>query len=82
MTFNIEKMVSGLILLIIGIVIVFNIVGNTATTLTDASENISGSGLPLANLFAGNGVVLIVFMAGILLAIIFGVLKFARGKHN
>lgn len=77
---EIEKKVTGLILLIVGIVVIFNIVGNTATTLTDASTNISSSGLPLASLFSSNGVVMLIFMAGILLTIIFAVMKNARNK--
>lgn len=75
---KVAGMVTGLIMLIIGIVVIFNIVGNSSTTLTDASNNISGSGLPLASMFASNGVVLLVFMAGILLAIIIAVMKFAN----
>ena len=63
-------MITGLILLIVGIIVIFQIVGQTATDLTSASDNISTSGLPLASLFASNGVVLLVFMAGILISII------------
>lgn len=67
---NIQKGVTSVILVIIGIVLIFQIVGNTAEDLTDASDNISGSGLPLASLFESDGVVLLIFMAGILLAIV------------
>lgn len=77
---NIKGMVTAVILTIIGIIIVFQIVGSTSTDLTLASGNISSSGLPLANLFAANGVVLLVFMAGILLAII-GVAMKMGGKQ-
>ena len=67
---DVGKMVTGVVLVIVGIVVIFYLVGNTAPTLTAAADNISGSGLPLAGLFASNGVVLLIFMAGILLTII------------
>jgi len=67
---NVKGMVTSLVLLIVAIIVIFQIVGQTSTDLTNAADNISGSGLPLANLFASNGVVLLVFMAGILLSII------------
>jgi hypothetical protein len=66
----VKKIVTGLILGIIGIVVIFYIIGSTAGTLTEASGNISTSGLPLANLFSSNGVVLLIIMAGVLLAVI------------
>lgn len=72
---NIKVMITGVILTIIAIVVVFNIVGGTSTTLTTAADNISGSGLPLATLFQSTGVVLLIFMAGILLAVIGLVMK-------
>lgn len=76
-----NKLISGLVLLIVGIVVIFYIVGGTAGTLTTAAGNISNSGLPLAGLFASNGVVLLVVMAAILLAVIFMALKWAgKGK--
>ena len=77
---NISAMVTGLIMLIVGIVVVFYIVGSTASTLTTASTNISGSGLPLASLFGSNGVVLMIIMAGILIAIITVALKAGKSK--
>ena len=77
---NISAMVTGLIMLIVGIVVVFYIVGATASTLTTASTNISGSGLPLASLFGSNGVVLMIIMAGILIAIITVALKAGKSK--
>ena len=67
---DVGKLITSIVMVIVGIVIIFYIVGGTASTLTDAADNISGSGLPLAALFASNGVVLLIFMAGILLVII------------
>jgi hypothetical protein len=65
-----KGIITGVVLLIVGIVVIFYIVGGTSSTLTAAATNISGSGLPLASLFSSSGVVLMIFMAGLLLAII------------
>ena len=46
---DISKLVEGVVLGIVGIVVVFLLVGNLAPTITDASDNISGSGLPHFN---------------------------------
>lgn len=63
-------MVTGVVLTIVGIIVIFLLVGNSASSITDAADNISGSGLPLAGLFSSSGVVLLIFMAGIMLAVI------------
>lgn len=74
-----DGMITKLVMLIVGIVVIFYIVGGTAGTLTTAAGNISSSGLPLAGLFSSSGVVLLVFMAGILIAIISLAMKW-KGK--
>lgn len=78
---NVKGVVTGVVLLIVTIIVSFLIVGSTAGDLTTATDNISGSGLPLASLFASNGVVLLVFMAGLLIAIVTIALSFAKGKN-
>lgn len=67
---NVSTIATGVIMVIITIIVVFNLVGASASSLTTASTNISSSGLPLASLFGSSGVVLLIFMAGILLAIV------------
>lgn len=71
MAFDIKTKVTGLVTLIVGIIVIFNLLGGTSADLTTAATNVSGSGLPLAGLFGSSGVILLVFMAGILLTIIF-----------
>lgn len=78
---NVKGVVTGVVLLIVTIIVSFLIVGSTAGDLTTAADNISGSGLPLASLFASNGVVLLVFMARLLIAIVTIALSFAKGKN-
>lgn len=67
---NVKGIATGVILVIVTIIVVFQLVGNTSNAIAGASNNITASGLPLASLFASNGVVLLIFMAGILLAIV------------
>ena len=77
---NVEKTVTSLVLVIVGIVVVFYIVGALAPTLTDAATNISLSGLPLAGLFGSSGVVILLFMVGVFLAILFAVMRMHKSK--
>ena len=62
MGINVKGIVVGVVLLIVTFIITFLIVGNTAGTLTDAADNISGSGLPLASLFSSTGVDCVTFV--------------------
>ena len=77
---NVKGMVTAVILVIVAIIVIFNIVGGTSASLTDAATNISSSGLPLATLFSSSGVVLLIFMAGILLAVIGMAMKIGGNK--
>ena len=74
----VSDMIKNVILTIVAIIVIFSIVGGTSSNLTTAADNISGSGLPLASLFASSGVVLLIFMAGVLLAIIGMALKMKK----
>ncbi len=76
---NITALITAVILIIVAIVVIFFLVGSTAPTLTEAADNISGSGLPLASLFASGGIVLLIFMAGVLITVIVLSLKMAKG---
>ena len=79
---NVKLLVTNVILLIVAIIVIFTIVGSTSADLTDAADNISGSGLPLASLFSSSGVVLLIFMAGILLAVIIIYLSLIKSGGN
>jgi len=52
------------------IIIIFNIVSNSYVTLTHASANITVTGLPLRDMSATSGAVLIVLMISILALIV------------
>lgn len=77
---NLTAVVSGAIAVIIGIIVIMNIIGNTSGSIVDATENITGSGLPFASLFSSSGVVMLIFMAGVLLAIMGMAFKMAKQK--
>ena len=75
------KLFSSVLVAIILIVIIFQTLGDTASTVGYAADNITNSGTgvyPLVTFFAKNGIVLLAFMAGIVLAIIGGVLSFSK----
>lgn len=77
---KIKALITGLLFLIIGFIVVFNLLGATAPTLLSSAEVVNASGLPLASLYAPNGIVLMVFMAGIVVALVVGAFAiFKRG---
>lgn len=53
---------AGILAGIIGFIVAFFLVGGLAPTLTSASTQISGSGLPLASLFSSTGPLFTIFM--------------------
>lgn len=77
------KVITSVVLGIVLIIVVFQLVAGTAADLQGAGNNISATTLPLASLFSGTGVVLLIFMAFLLVAII-GILtgwaKFGKGR--
>ena len=77
MTFN----TNALLYSVIGIVVLCLVVAALIPTLNTGVSTIGNiSGLPLASLFAKNGVVILIFMAAILLGIIAAV-KLGGKKH-
>jgi hypothetical protein len=60
------------------IVVLFKIVANLMPTLTASGNEINATGITLGSLFASNGVLWIVLLAGIFLMVI----KNVMGKHK
>lgn len=77
---DIQKIVTGLVFAIVGFILVFAILGGTASILQNSTTDVATSGLPLANLFASNGVVILVFMSAILIGLV--VMAFKGMKHK
>ena len=77
-----NKLIMSIILIIVGFIVVFNVIGAVAPDMSASAgiiagnstpngiNNQTGSGLPLSNLFASNGVVLLIFMVGVLIALV------------
>jgi hypothetical protein len=70
--------VNKWIYLAIGIVVLLSVVAGIVPTINDALGNLSATGAPLASIFARNGIVLLIIMAGILVAVVFGVMKHTK----
>ena len=79
---NVQGIAFGIVGAILGLVIVFYLVGGLAPTLVVASGNISNSGLPLANLFASNGILLLIFMVVLLVGMIIMAIKMVKGHGH
>ncbi len=77
---NVANIATTVIGVIVAIIVIFNLVGASSTSLTEAADNITASGLPLAALFSSTGVVLLIFMAGILIAVVNIALKMGQTK--
>lgn len=75
---NIKGLVTGVIVAIIGLIVVMTITGETITDVQTAGDTINATGAPLSGLFASDSVVPLIFLAGVLLAVIgmaFGIAK-------
>ena len=63
----VEAMVKGLILTIIGAIVIFTVVAEVGPDVQTAGNAINATTLPLAGLFAGDGVMPLIMMAGVVL---------------
>lgn len=73
---EIQKWIIGIVVVIVGIIVVFNILAGTSSSLVEAATNASNSGLPLANvLFAPGGILLMLFVVGVFIALMLGIFK-------
>lgn len=55
---------------IIGIVVLFELLAELVPVLQSSGDAVNATGAPLSGLFSGNGVVVLILMAAVLLAII------------
>lgn len=62
--------VDNVVDMLVNIIAVFFILAGIASTLISAANDVNTSGLPLANLFASDGVGLTLMMIGIFIGII------------
>lgn len=78
MSVDVANVATAVIGVIVTIIVIFQLVGSSSNDLILASGNISSSGLPIASLFSSSGVVLLIFMAGILIAVVRIALKMGK----
>ena len=57
-------------LAIVGLIIVMTLVGETIDDVQAAGNTVNATGAPLSGLFAGDGVAVLLFVAGALIAVI------------
>lgn len=67
----VEKWIYGIILL----VVLFKVVASLLPEAQSAGDELNASGVPLGSFFAGDGIVFLVIMAGILILVVRSYLK-------
>jgi predicted permease len=78
---TVEAWIIGIILVIIAVIVIFQLVGNTGASIVTAAGNASASGLPLAGVFFGaNGIVLLIFVIVIAMVMIVGLFRMLSQK--
>lgn len=64
-----------LVTYLIGIVVVFLLLAELMPEAQTAGNTLNASGVPLGSLFASNGVLFLVIMAGVLIVVVRGAMK-------
>ena len=77
---SLKGMVATLVIAIVGLVVIMSVAGETVDDIQTAGNLINNTGAPLAGLFAGDSVVPLLFLAGVLLAVVGLALGIAKGR--
>ena len=67
---NIGGLATSVVGMLIGLVVVFLLASNLIPVAQVAGDNLSGSGIPLASLFASGGIVFVLIAVAILVFVI------------
>lgn len=78
---HVTGLVEGVIILVIGLVIIFQVVANLFPTLVSAGNTLNASGIPLGSLFAGSNATLWFILAAALIILSVKML-FSSMKHG
>lgn len=73
------QFIIGIVMIIIMIILVFQFIGQSSSTIKASGTNISNSGLPIASLYSGTGIIILIVMAVALILIIGAIFAF-KGK--
>jgi len=77
---SLKGMVSTLVIAIVGLVVIMSVAGETVDDVQTAGNLINATSAPLSGLFAGDSVVPLLFLAGVLLAVVGLALGIAKGR--
>ena len=77
---SLKGMVATLVIAIVGLVVIMSVAGETVDDVQTAGNLINATGAPLSGLFAGDSVVPLLFLAGVLLAVVGLALGIAKGR--
>jgi len=75
-----ENYIQGIIIGLVLVVVLFLLLAELVPEAQTAGDALNTSGVPLGSLFASDGVVFVIIMAGILLVVIFAFLKFKKRR--
>ena len=73
------NMIQNTTIGVVGVVILFLLLAELIPEAQTAGDTLNASGAPLGGLFAGDGVVILIIMAGVLLALVAFFLK-SKGR--
>ena len=77
---SLKGMVATLVIAIVGLVVIMSVAGETIDDIQTAGNTINATSAPLSGLFAGDSVVPLLFLAGVLLAVVGLALGIAKGR--
>jgi hypothetical protein len=80
MTGAMQGILVGIIVIVVLLVVIFSVLSSLYPTLKTAGDTLCSSGAPLASLFSGSGVIVLVLFAAVLIGIIIVVLSLIKAK--
>ena len=73
--FNVQGAVMSLMLVIVGFIIVLTILGDQIDDVQTAGNTVNSTSAPLASLFAGDGVLVLILMAVVFIGLMVAAFK-------
>jgi len=75
-----ENYITAIIIGLVLVVVLFLVLADLVPQAQTAGDTLNASGVPLGSLFASNGVIFVVIMAGVLIVVIYAFLKFKKRR--
>lgn len=67
---SVKSLAFGVLIAVISLIVIMEIAGETIDDIQDAGDTVNATGAPLAGLFASDSIVPLIFLAGILIAVL------------